>query len=175
MRDLKAECLIKIRSSKSEIRNPKSQIQNLKSQIGIDVVYSTKYRYPFIREEVEEELYAYLGGICNRLDCPVIKIGGYYDHVHILCRLSQKLPLMKLAEEVKSHSSKWIKSKGEAYRNFYWQNGYGAFSVNPAQVNVVIRYIERQKEHHRKNTFQAEYRALLDRYHVEYDERYVWD
>ena len=82
---------------------------------------------------------------------------------------------MKLVEEVKSHSSKWIKSKGAEYADFYWQNGYGAFSVNPAQVNRVIEYIATQKEHHSKKTFQNEYRAFLQEYLVEFEEKYVWD
>lgn len=89
--------------------------------------------------------------------------------------LSKKIPLMKLVEEVKSNASKWIKTKGPEYENFYWQNGYGAFSVNPAEVDVVIGYIARQKEHHRKKGFQDEYRAFLKKYAVEYDDRYVWD
>lgn len=82
---------------------------------------------------------------------------------------------MKLVEEVKSHSSKWIKTKGEGYENFYWQDGYGAFSVNPSQVDTVIAYIANQHEHHSKKTFQKEYRAFLKKYQVEYEERYVWD
>ena len=82
---------------------------------------------------------------------------------------------MKLLEEIKSHSSKWIKTKDESLKNFYWQDGYGAFSVNPAEVDVVIKYIENQKEHHRKVTFQDEYRKFLKKYKVEYDEKYVWD
>lgn len=78
-------------------------------------------------------------------------------------------------EELKSHSSKWIKTKSEAYKNFYWQDGYGAFSVNPAEVDRVIQYIANQHEHHRKKTFQEEYRAFLKKYKVHYDERYVWE
>jgi REP element-mobilizing transposase RayT len=140
------------------------------------IVFSTKYRQPLIDQPVEAELHAYLGGICNRLECPVIIVGGYTDHIHILCLLSKKITLMKLLEEVKSHSSKWIKTKGAAYQNFYWQDGYGAFSVNPREVEKVITYISNQHEHHdKKKTFQDEYRAFLERYQVEYDERYVWD
>ena len=82
---------------------------------------------------------------------------------------------MKLVEQIKSHSSKWMKTKRDDLINFYWQDGYGAFSVNPAGVERVITYIENQKEHHSKITFQNEYRAILKRYQVEYDERYVWD
>ncbi len=139
------------------------------------LVFSTKYRQPLIDDYVEAELHAYLGGICNKLECTVIKVGGYTDHIHVLCRLSKKIPLMKLMEELKSHSSKWIKTKGPAYQNFYWQDGYGAFSVNPREVDKVIAYIANQHEHHNKKTFQDEYRAFLKKYHVEYDERYVWD
>lgn len=82
---------------------------------------------------------------------------------------------MKLVEELKSHSSKWMKTKDPSLANFYWQDGYGAFSVNPAEVDVVINYIANQQEHHRKKTFQEEYKATLDKYKVKYDERYVWD
>jgi REP element-mobilizing transposase RayT len=88
--------------------------------------------------------------------------------------LSKKIALMKLVEEIKSHSSKWIKIKGEGYKEFYWQDGYGAFSVNPAEIGVVVRYIENQKEHHSKRSFKDEYRAFLKKYEVEYDEQYVW-
>ena len=138
-------------------------------------MFSTKYRQHLIYEELQSELYSYIGGICKKLECTAIKIGGYTDHVHILCFLSKKIPLMKLLEEVKAHSSKWIKTKDVRLKKFYWQNGYGAFSVNPAEVDRVIAYIENQKEHHKKKTFQDEYRAFLKKYNVDYDERYVWD
>lgn len=140
----------------------------------LHIVFSTKYRKPLINESIEEELHSYLGGICNKLECQVIIVGGYTDHIHILCKLSKKIALMKLVEELKSHSSKWIKTKGENYQNFYWQDGYGAFSVNPSEVDVVIKYIANQKEHHRKKIFEDEYRAFLEKYAVEFDERYVW-
>lgn len=82
---------------------------------------------------------------------------------------------MKLLEELKSHSSKWIKTKGAGFHQFYWQDGYGAFSVNPTEVDVVVRYINNQKEHHAKHSFQDEYRAFLKKYKVAYDEKYVWE
>jgi hypothetical protein len=87
----------------------------------------------------------------------------------------KKIALVKLIEEVKSHSSKWIKTKDSKFKNFYWQDGYGAFSVNPSEVSIVENYIANQKEHHSKKSFQEEYKAFLKKYHVEYDERYVWD
>lgn len=141
----------------------------------VHLVFSTKHRQPLIKESIEDELYSYLGGVCRALECPPVRIGGCYDHVHILCLLSKKLPLMNLLEEIKSHSSKWIKTKDEDLRNFYWQGGYGAFSVNPAEVDIVVKYITNQKEHHRRKTFQDEYRAFLRKYEMEWDERYVWD
>ncbi len=149
---------------------PQSLVKNY-----IHIVFSTKYRQPFIHPPVEEELYAYLGGECKRLECHPIKIGGYIDHVHVLCMLSQKIALMKLVEQIKSHSSKWMKTKADELINFYWQDGYGAFSVNTTDVITVIAYIANQKTHHSVISFQNEYRAILKRYQVAYDERYVWD
>lgn len=141
----------------------------------LHIVFSTKHREALIDDLIENELHNYLGGICKNLECQPLKVGGYEDHIHILCMLSKKMALVKLMEELKSHSSKWIKTKGEAYYSFYWQDGYGAFSVNPSEVDVVVEYISRQKEHHSKKTFQEEYRAFLKKYKVEYDERYVWE
>ena len=141
----------------------------------IHIVFSTKHRKPMIHPMYEMELHSYLGGICKNLDCQPIKIGGYTDHIHILCMLSKKITLIKLVEEVKSHSSKWMKTKDDFLKDFYWQDGYGAFSVNPSEVDVVSAYIANQHEHHCKKTFQDEYKAFLKKYMVEYDERYVWD
>jgi REP element-mobilizing transposase RayT len=141
----------------------------------LHIIFSTKLRQPLIHPPIEKELHAYLGGVCKKLDCQPIIVGGYTDHVHILCLLSKKVTLVKLVEEIKSHSSKWIKTLDKSLEDFFWQDGYGAFSVNPSQVDVVIKYIENQKEHHSKKGFQDEYRAFLKKYKVEYDERYVWD
>lgn len=141
----------------------------------IHIVFSTKYRQNLIHPPVEDELHNYLGGICKKLECPPLIVGGYTDHIHILCMLSKKIALMKLVEEIKSISSRWVKSKAPEFANFYWQDGYGAFSVNPAQVQRVISYIKNQKEHHRKKTYQDEFRKTLHQHNVEFDERYVWD
>ncbi|MEX2485804.1 MAG: transposase [Brumimicrobium sp.] len=139
----------------------------------LHIVFNTKHLGPLIDLEIEEELHSYLGGVCNRLECRAIKVGGYTNH--ILCMQSIKIVLIKLLEELKKHSSKWIKTKCDKYKNFNWQDGYGAFSVNPTEVNVVVNYIANQKEHHQKKTFENEYRAFLKKYNVEYDERFVWD
>lgn len=128
-----------------------------------------------IDNTIKTSLFEYLGGICRGLECNPVIVGGYKDHVHILCLLSRKISQMKLLEEVKKQSSKWIKTKGEAYSNFYWQDGYGIFSVNPSEIDVVDRYIRKQEEHHNKRTFQDEFRAFLEKYKMDFDERYVWD
>jgi REP element-mobilizing transposase RayT len=143
--------------------------------VYVHLTFSTKNREPLITKEVQNRLFQYLGGICNGLECTPIRIGGHKDHVHILCLLSRKIAQMKLVEEVKKESSKWIKTIDNQFNNFYWQDGYGIFSVNPAEKDVVIKYIKNQEEHHKIRTFQDEFRVFLKKYKVEFDERYVWD
>lgn len=141
----------------------------------LHIVFSTKLRQPLISENIENELFAYLGGICNKIECKPIKIGGYLDHVHILCNLSKKIALAKFMELLKANSSKWIKTKGSEFANFYWQDGYGAFSVSEKDLPAVVNYISNQKEHHKNKDFKDEFRLILKRYNVEYDESYVWE
>jgi len=139
------------------------------------IVFSTKNRQPFIQAPFESTLHAYLGGICNHLDCPPIKIGGYFDHVHLLVLFSKKITLVKFMAELKANSSRWAKTQGDELNNFYWQDGYGSFSVNPSEVDVVVKYIANQRAHHQNKTFQEEYRAILKKYKIDFDERYIWD
>lgn len=139
------------------------------------IVFSTKNREPLIFPPYEDDLHNYLGGICNTLECQPIRVGGYNDHVHILCMLSKKIALMNLVKEVKRESSSWMKTKNDSLANFYWQDGYGGFSVSPNHVEKVATYIANQHEHHRRHSFQDEYRKILKKYRTEYDERYVWD
>ncbi|WP_107038414.1 IS200/IS605 family transposase [Brumimicrobium mesophilum] len=141
----------------------------------IHIVFSTKNREPLIHPPFEKELHAYIAGICNSLECKVLIVGGYTDHIHILCMHSPKIAFMVLMQKIKANSSKWMKTKDESLRNFSWQRGYGSFSVNPSETDIVIKYIENQHEHHRKKSFQEEYRAFLKKYKVVYDENYVWD
>jgi putative transposase len=141
----------------------------------LHIVFSTKHRAPLIDSFIENDLYSYMFGICKKLECDALIIGGYVDHVHILCRLSKKIALMKLLEELKGHSSKYIKTRGAAYANFYWQDGYGAFSVAASALDKIFAYIANQKQHHTKATFQNEYRGILIKCNAVYDERYVWD
>lgn len=141
----------------------------------IHIVFSTKNRQALIHNDFEKELHDYLAGICNMQECQVITIGGYTDHIHILCMLSKKITLIKLMEEIKKTSSKWIKTKGEGYINFYWQDGYGAFSVGPRDVEIVRGYIKNQHVHHSTKGYQDEFRAMLKTHDIDYDEKYVWD
>lgn len=149
---------------------PQSLVKNF-----IHIVFSTKYRNDLIDEKIENELYAYIASICKDYESTALQIGGTENHIHILCLLSRKISLMKLVQEIKAHSSKWIKTKGEKYNNFYWQDGYGAFSVNPKEIYVVQQYIKNQKEHHTNKSFENELTGFLKRYRVEYDEKYLWD
>jgi REP element-mobilizing transposase RayT len=146
------------------------------AKVLVHIVFSTKNRSPFLSDKnVREEMHAYLGGTCNNLDCPVLTVGGVADHVHILCALSRNLPIAKVVGDMKRGSSKWIKTKGRMLTKFAWQNGYGVFSVGQSEVERVRQYIVGQEDHHRKKTFQDEYRSFLKEYGVNYDERYIWD
>ena len=145
------------------------------SSILIHVVFSTKNREPFITESIETELHPYIASIFRNLKSPSLAIDGTKDHVHILFALGRVISVADLVEEVKTSSSKWIKTKGPEFRNFRWQRGYGAFSIGQSNVAALKRYIGRQKQHHRHTTFQDEYRKFLKLYEIVYDERYIWD
>ncbi len=145
------------------------------SKVYVHLTFSTKHRQKLIDKTIETHLFEYIGGICRGLECNPVIVGGYENHVHILCLLSRKIVQMKLLEEVKKQSSKWIKTKGDSYKSFYWQDGYGIFSVNPSEIDVVKKYIQNQADHHQVKSFKDEYRTLLHKYDVKFDERYVWD
>ena len=145
------------------------------SSILIHLIFSTKNREPFLTPEIDTELYPYLASIFKAMNSSALIINGTSDHIHTLFSLSRVVAIASLVEEVKTESSKWIKTKGREFRNFYWQSGYGAFSIGQSQVSTVKRYIKGQKEHHRRVSFQDEYRKFLKVYEVDYDERYVWD
>jgi putative transposase len=143
--------------------------------ILVHLIFSTKFREPLINTKIEPNLYAYLSGIFRQCKCPSLIIGGMPDHVHALFLLHRTWAVADLVEEVKKSSSKWMKTNGKEYQPFQWQGGYEVFSVSQSAAQEGKDYIANQKYHHRKLTFQDEFRALLKRYEVEYDERYVWD
>ncbi len=145
------------------------------SSILVHLVFSTKNREPYITAEIEPELHAYLAAVFRECHSPALIINGTTDHLHTLFTLSRTVTVAGLVEEVKKRSSKWAKTKGGLQRNFQWQTGYGAFSIGQSNVGALKRYIADQKEHHRRRTFEEEYRSFLERYGVAYDKRYVWD
>ena len=145
------------------------------SRVLIHLVFSTKNRARVLTPAIQMELHPYLAGILDHVDCVSLRIGGVDDHVHLLFGLSRTLSLASVVETVKTSSSKWLKTKDEEFADFHWQSGYGAFSVSQSAANTVVAYIRNQAHHHRKMTFQNEYRQLLTRYRVAFDERYMWD
>ena len=145
------------------------------SSILIHLVFSTKNREPFITPAIETELHPYMAKIFRELKSPSLTIDSTSDHVHILFSLGRVIKVADLVEEIETESSKWIKTKGREFRNFHWQRGYGAFAIGQSNVAALKRYIRNQKQHHRRVTFQDEYRKFLKAYGIEYDERYVWD
>ncbi len=146
------------------------------ARMVVHLVFSTKDRAAFLRDaEVRKRLHAYMAGILQELHCEPISINGVEDHVHVLCNLSRSLSLAKLVEELKKSSSKWMKGQGAGFAEFYWQAGYGVFSVSQSNVEAVRNYIATQEEHHRTVSFQEEYRAFCRRHGVALDERYAWD
>lgn len=136
-------------------------------------VFHTKNNKQLIKPEIEVELYSYLGGILKNYKSNPIQIGGTSDHVHILCTLPKTMAPADLVEEIKKSSSKWIKTKSDQYKNFYWQDGYGGFSVSSSGIDGLKRYISNQKEHHLNISAIDEYKKLLDEYGIPYEDRYL--
>jgi REP element-mobilizing transposase RayT len=145
------------------------------SRILIHLVFSTKNRECVLTPTIQTELHPYLAGMLDNLQCPSLRVGGVQDHVHLFFGLSRTRTIAEVVETVKTSSSKWIKTKGAAFADFHWQSGYGAFSVSQSDAETVAAYIRNQAQHHQKMTFQEEYRRLLERYQVAFDENYVWD
>ena len=139
------------------------------------LIFSTKNREPFLDEEIRPRVHAYLATVIRSLDSRWVVVGGIADHVHILFDIGKKHAPVEFVEKVKRKSSKFVKTLGPKYKRFYWQRGYGMFSVGPAHRDEAEAYVRNQEEHHRSKTFQQEYRAFLKRYGIVYDERYVWD
>ena len=139
------------------------------------IVFSTKNRVDLIAPEIEAGLFGYMHGICENNGAKLIIANGTANHVHLLVSLPKKIDIPVLVGDIKRDSSGWIKKQDANFSNFYWQKGYGAFSIGQSQVETVVSYIKGQKEHHKKQKFEDEYRALLNKYKIDYDEQYVWD
>jgi REP element-mobilizing transposase RayT len=160
---------VKRTTEKEELVMPHSYVSNL-----VHYIFSTKERFSFIDQELESRLWPYMGGIARENGMKALAIGGTKDHVHALLSLSATMSVAKAIQLIKGGSSKWVHKQVLKYRNFAWQDGYGAFSVSASQMKSVIRYIDEQKEHHRKRSFEEEFLEFLDKNGVEYDPRYIF-
>lgn len=145
------------------------------SQVYLHSVWSTKNRIPFIRPQIEDELYTYIGGTIKNLGGRPIQINGMPDHIHVLSTLPRTISIADFLEEIKRSSSKWLKTKGWEYREFSWQRGYGAFSVGRSELSIIQQYIVNQKTHHTAKDFKVELIEWLKEYEVDYNEEYLWD
>ena len=147
------------------------------AKVVVHLVFSTKDRTPWLQsQELRRELFAYMATILrNNVDSPAILINGVEDHVHVLGLLSRKFAIMDVVQEAKTETSKWLKKQSPALSTFAWQAGYGIFSVSESNIPAVKSYIENQEDHHRRMSFQDEFRELCKRHGIEWDERYVWD
>ncbi len=145
------------------------------ARLHVHLAFSTKHRERLITDPVRDALHAYMTAVLKNLGCPPVLINSVADHVHILFELARTVSLSQAVEEVKKSSSRWIKTQGTEFASFAWQAGYGAFAVSVSNVPTVRNYIARQQEHHRRTSFQDEYRAFLERHGMAYDEQYMWD
>jgi REP element-mobilizing transposase RayT len=145
------------------------------ARILVHLVFSTKNREPFLSPDLRAELHPYLTAALGQSGCIPIEVGGVEDHVHLLFALSRTLTVAQLVESLKTSSSKWIKTRRTSMVNFYWQAGYGAFSVAQSNLKAAARYIQNQEQHHQQETFQDELRRILRKYQMSFDEAYIWD
>ena len=145
------------------------------SSLYIHIIFSTKERIPFLDQSIRFRLWQYIAGICKNENSPALQIGGTADHIHVLCNLSRTISLQTLVTKIKSESSKWIKQISPDYNDFHWQSGYGAFSVNPGEIEKVTEYIRNQEQHHCQRDFYNELRLFLQKYNINYDEKYLWN
>jgi len=145
------------------------------SHVLLHCVFSTKDRQPWLKKDIQLSLYPYLATLSEDIDCHAYRIGGVEDHVHFAIILARTVSQSSWVEHVKTHSTKWLKRTYPELEAFAWQRGYGAFSISPMHLDALKGYIENQDAHHAKESFQDEYRRLLNKYGIEFDERYVWD
>ncbi len=145
-------------------------------QLLYHIVFSTKERKPLLRnDDFRDEVWRYMAGIASNLEGDALRVGGYFDHSHLLVRIPAKLAVADFVRQLKASTSKHINDEMNATRKFHWQDGYGAFSVSRSQADAVVTYIDRQLVHHRRRTFQEEYLKMLDNHEIEYDPKYLWE
>jgi REP element-mobilizing transposase RayT len=148
---------------------------NTFTQIYVQIVFSVKGRQNLIHKKWREELYKYICGIVTAKNQKVYAIGGVEDHIHILISIRPNISISDLVRDIKANSSKWINDRQFDLQNFQWQEGFGAFSYSQSQLDNVITYINNQEKHHQKRSFKNEYISLLEKFNVQYDEKYLFD
>jgi REP element-mobilizing transposase RayT len=147
---------------------------NTYTALHYHIIFSTKNREPWLNAEVEQRVWAYIGGVARKHKMTALRVGGVDDHIHALVRAPSTHAPSQVAQWLKGDSSKWVHLEFPQLKKFAWQDGYGAFTVSKSHLPNIIRYIQNQREHHRKRTFQEEYLELLQKHEIEYDDRYVW-
>jgi REP element-mobilizing transposase RayT len=152
----------------------KKPMANTFTSLHYHLVFSTKHRHPWLLADIEQRVWQYLGGIARDNRMNALQIGGVEDHVHILLGMPPTMAVSKAVQLLKGGCSKWIHDNFPSLKAFEWQDGYGAFSVSKSQLPEVTDYVAKQREHHRVKTFQEEFRALLEKHGIAYDERYLW-
>lgn len=145
------------------------------TSLHIHIVCSTKQRRPLLTPTIDAELYPYIGGIARNEKGSLLEAGGVADHVHLLVRLHQTTSVADIVRLIKANSSKWLNERSDLGEWPGWQNGYGAFTVSRSQLADLRDYVQNQEQRHRLTTFQDEFRRLLERHGIEYDERYLWE
>ncbi|WP_009036503.1 IS200/IS605 family transposase [Indibacter alkaliphilus] len=147
---------------------------NTFTQIHIQVIFAVKFRTALIGHEWEDDLYRYITGIIQNRNHKMLAINGMPDHIHVFFGMRPDQSLSELMQEIKIGSMNWINNSRYCKSKFYWQNGYSAFSYSKSHLGVVTKYIQNQKEHHRKKTFLEEYQMILEKFKIPYDERYIF-
>lgn len=148
---------------------------NTYSSLFYHIVFSTKHRQNFIRQEIENRIWAYIGGIARKHKFTAIQVGGIENHIHALIMATPIFAPSKIAQHLKGDSSKWIHVEFAELEKFVWQDGFGAFTVSKSKVPDVVEYIKNQREHHQKENFEEEYEKLMKLHGVEYDDKYLFD
>jgi REP element-mobilizing transposase RayT len=138
------------------------------------IVFGTWDCAPIISPDIRPSLFEYMGGIVREIEAVSMTINGMPDHVHLLVSMPPKLAVADVVRVVKANSSRWVHEKWPTRKGFAWQGGYGAFSVSQSMAEKVGRYIDEQEEHHRTMSFEQEYRGLLRKHGIEFEERYLW-
>ena len=145
------------------------------SNLLFHVVFSTRYRKPYLDAELKPQILASLGGIVRELEGKALMINGAADHIHMLVALPPTISIAEALRVIKTNSSRWVHEKWSLRRSFAWQAGYAAFSISQSNVAQVIRYMVDQEKHHQKVSFQAEFISYLKKHGISYDERYIWE